>query len=173
MSSKVLSQPICATTVYVKPSSWFKAWIWELFCVLTICTYASCVLQQDYCCVSIYHHDKWILYSGVCHVQAIVPSEPKFLNLQWNGYNEWPVPDTHDDIMAFMDLHNGHVDLIKEIQTALTKRAKLWDHEPALVYTGQSEKSWPTLGLKSFIRDHLHSRLRALNSSVLCQFCDG
>jgi phage terminase Nu1 subunit (DNA packaging protein) len=43
--------------------------------------------------------------------------------------------------MAFMDLHNGHVDLIKEIQTALTKRAKLWDHEPALVYTGQSEKS--------------------------------
>jgi hypothetical protein len=47
--------------------------------------------------------------------------------------------------MAFMDLHHGHVDLIKEIQTVLTKRAKLWNHEPALVYLytgdGQSKQS--------------------------------
>ncbi len=72
------------------------------------------------------------MYRPLCPVRKL--GKPKFLNLQWNGYNEWPVPDKHDDIIALMDLHNGHVDLIKEIQTALIKRAKLWDHEPALVY---------------------------------------
>jgi hypothetical protein len=62
-----------------------------------------------------------ILERAMCPVRKL--GEPKFLNLQWNGYNEWPVPDTHDDIMAFMDLHHGHVDLIKEIQTVLTKKS--------------------------------------------------
>jgi hypothetical protein len=56
----------------------------------------------------------------------------------------------HDDTMAFMDLHHGHVDLIKEIQTVLTKRAKLWDHEPAIVYLytgdGQSKQKLTYFG---------------------------
>jgi hypothetical protein len=39
---------------------------------------------------------------------------------------------------------------------------------------GQSKQSWPTLGLKSFIRAHSHWRLRALKEQcVFCLFCDG
>ncbi len=55
--------------------------------------------------------------------------------------------------MAFMDLHHGHVDLIKEIQTVLTKRATLWDYEPALVYLytgdGQSKQKLTYFGTET------------------------
>ncbi len=128
----------------------------------TIVVFLFTIMINEFCIL------ERAMYRPLCLMRKL--GEPKFLNLQWNGYNEWPVPDMHDDIMAFMDLHHGHVDLIKEIQTVLTKRAKLWDLEPALVYLytgdGQNMESWRTLGLKPFIRAHLHWRLRALNSSV-------
>jgi hypothetical protein len=111
----------------------------------TIVVFLFTIMINEFCIL------ERALYRPLCPVRKL--GEPKFLNLQRNGYNEWPVPDTHDDIMAFMDLHHGHVDLIKEIQTVLTKRATLWDYEPALVYLytgdGQSKQKLTYFGTET------------------------
>ncbi len=181
MSSKVLSRPICSSTVYVKPSFWFKVWIWELFCVLTICTYASHVLQRDYFCVSVHHHDKRILYSGACLVQAIVPSEEigwaqvSELALKWvqwmacawharwhngfHGFTPWPCGFNQGDSNS-INKKSYALGLWACISVPLhwrwTEQAKadlLWDWNPSLgpIYTGDWEPSTAVCFFVNFV----------------------